>query len=342
MTVGSGLGGYLMVAPETVYGTYAAPTRGYEAKPISFKRNKRTVQGGGLSGGRLGIRGARRTQPWKDAAGSTTVEVTDKGMGLLLAQVFGVSPSGTVTGSGYTYAYPLSDNFGKSFTAQTIVPDQTGTGRPYSFVGAKILSATFSVDLAGIMMLQVDCDFQNVVETQTAVTFAPVAALTPFHGGNFTVMKLGGSVSSGLVSGGTAASGVKSFSLKIDRPQAVERVYAGNPTHQGSMLKSEPIQNGKWSVTGSLSVDFIDKTQFADRFDSDTSTSILASLVNPTQISSGVFPTVSFHLPQVFFDGDTPTVDNEDLVNTTIPFTVTDDGTNAQVTLVQVTSDASL
>ena len=337
MAVGSGLGDSFGIATQSTYNTYTAPTRWYEVEAAPFKKNKRIVQGGGVSGGVLGNRLARRAYVGEDAAGSASLEVVDKTMGLLLSHCTGTVASGVVNGSGYTYDFPVVDNFGRFFTSQFGIVDLTGTSRPYTGLGCKITAFEFTCDLNGLLMLSVVIDARQMVESQTLVAPSYTSGIKPFHWGQFAP-SFGGTVTAGIVATGTAALGVRRFSLRFERPQATDLFYAG-----GAGLKTEPVMNGKWNITGSLSADLVDKTQLADRFASDTATSLLLPFTSTTQISAGVFPTVAFHLPSVVFDDGNPTIDGVDVNTSTYPFQVLVDANgNAQATIRTVTADAAL
>lgn len=336
MAVASGLGDSFGLATEPTFGTYATITRWHEVEAAPFKKNKRIVQGGGLSGGVLSPRGARRVLVGEDASGSLSMEVVDKKMGLLLSHCTGTVATGTVTGSGFTYDFPIVDNIGRYFSGQFVIIDTTGTPRPYTGLGCKVTAFELSCDMNGILMLSVEIDGKQVSEAQSAVAVAITQGLAPFHWAQF-FPSFGGTVTSGIVATGTAVSGVQGMSVRFERPQATDRFNAG-----GAGLKSEPLMNGKWNVTGSFTMEFADKTQIVDRFQTDTSTSLLLPFIGTTQISAAVFPTLAIHLPQVFFDEAQPEISGPDVNSSTVNFTATYDGANSHALIRSVSTDAAL
>jgi hypothetical protein len=134
-----------------------------------------------------------------------------------------------------------------------------------------------------------------------------------------------------------AVTGVRKASFKIDRGQATDRFYAG-----ASGLKAEPLMNARPGLTGSLDVDFVDKTVFADRFAADTQTALVLEWVGPTAIASTYFPTFRLKFPAVKFDDGTPTVDSLGVVQTTFNFQVLSDDVNPVVTCEYMSTDATL
>lgn len=336
MTIASGLGGSFGIGAETGYG--ASPSyivdRFYEVESVNLKRNKRTVQGGGLSGGNMVERALRRVQPTQDASGSVSMEVTQSGFGLLLHHIVGAPVNATRIGTSTAYSqiYSLGDPRGESFTAQVGVPDLTGVVRPYTYTGCKVSSAEFSCDVGGLLMASIDLDAKSVTEAPDYVTPTFSPTLRPFHGGQASVFVGGASINTGPV----AVSGVKSMSVKIDRPLAAERFYAG-----GGGLKAEPVMNGKVKITGSLSVDFIDKTIFADRFRDDSPFYLSLTFYGPVIAGSTQNEEVVIDMPYVVLDTDTPTLDNEDVVNTSVNFTALYDSVHSPITIGYYSADTS-
>jgi hypothetical protein len=327
MTIGSGLGGSVMVGAESTYGTAVTPTRGYEVLSSTLKRNKRTSQGGGLSGGTLLRKGARRNQPIQDANGSISLEVTPSKFGLLLAHITGTVATPSATGAGYTQTYPLADSIGRFLTIQEGMPDTGGTANPYTFVGSKITKAGFSCEMAGNLTCSLDIDSRQVTEVPTLTTPAFTSNLNVFHGGQM-------GVKIGTYGSEAAVQGVKSVSVDWERPMAVERFYANN-----SGLKSEPVQNGVTSITGSLSVDLVNKADFADRFAADTAFSLVWEFIGAA--GTGYSDTFRMILPQCYLDEGTPTLDNEDVINTAMTFTCEYDGSHLP-TIVYIAADSSI
>lgn len=325
MAIASGLGGSFGIGVEPSYGAAGAITRWYDVASVNLGRNKRTVQGGGLSSGTLFNRTSRRRQPIQDATGSLEMEVPRVGFGLLLAQMMGHTVTPVVVGatSYYTQTYNLTDDYGKSLVAQLGVPNASGTVVPYTFPGLKIPSFEFSASPEGMLMMSADLDARNStdVTAYTAPTFPSTIGVFDWAFG---------SVNKDTV----ALAGVKGFSISVARSLGTERFYMN-----GGGLKGEPLANGKVEVTGSLDIDFLSKADVADLFAADTPCRLDISMGGET--SGGSSPLITFTLPNVYFDGAPPVLDDEDVVSLSANFTSLFDGTSAPLSVVYRSTDST-
>lgn len=333
MAIGSGLGGSVGFSPETTYGTYVAPTKFLEVDSADIKKTKMTVQGGGLAAGRVGQLASRRVFTAEGGTGSIPMEVTNKGFGSILDQLFGtlVGPTQQAATTAYKQTHTLAaDMSTKSGTWQAGVPDTGGTVRVFTGKGGKITKGEFSCGVTEILKCGVDLDFQKVSEAESLAAPSYVS-YSPFHGGQMQV-KLGTYASEASV------SGVKKVTLSIERPQNTELRYASGTTPN---LKASPILNDYIKVTGSLDVDFMNKTDFHDRFSSDTSTSLVWLFVGPV-IASTYYETLKFTLPATFFDDTMATLSGPDVVSGSVPFTAQLDLTNGFITCEYTSTDTTL
>lgn len=330
MAIGSGLAASLGLAPESTFGTYVAPNRHLEFTGETLTGQKTIMQGGGLAGGRFQLRASRRVVTNRWGNGGFTTEVTNKRFGLLLSHLMGgtVAPVQQAATTAYLQSYVLADNKGKSLTLQKGVPDLGGTVRPYSFLGTKLLSMELSCSSGETLTAGFDVDSREVTEAQPLASPTYAAGLTPFH---FAQM----SVKIGAFGSEVAASGVRGVSLTIERPQYVDGYYAGNGGR-----KSEPTMDDYMGISGTIETDFVDKTQFADRFASDAAASLVLEWVGP--VIAGAFnERLTVKLPATFFDEGTPQVGGPGVVQPSFGFTVQDDDTNP-VTIEYMSTDVTL
>lgn len=212
---------------------------------------------------------------------------------------------------------------------QNGVPDRSGTIRPYSFTGCKVLDAEFTCQVDGLLQCNFNFDANDVSEAQAAASPSYTAGILPFHWGQLAV-KLG------TFGAEAAVTGVTKVACKIERPQDTNNFYAN-----GGGVKTEPIMNDFVKITGSLDVDFATKADFADRFANDTPTSMVLSWTGPIIASTFAY-TFSINVPMTFFDGETPTLQNNGVVGTTYPFVGLYDASHSAVTVTYMSTDTTL
>lgn len=328
MAIGSGLGAQIGIAPEVTYGTYVAPTQFIEFTKEGLALQKTTAQSAGIAAGRLLPRSDRRVVTQRQASGTLEMEVTTKAMGLLFQALMGttVTPVQQATTDAYLQAHLLIDTAGKSLTIQKGVPLTTGVVTRKNFIGCKIISAEFSCEVGGMLTASFEIDSKDCEETSVLAT-ASYPTMSPFHFGQM-------SLKTGTYAAEVARSGVRKVSVKIERPMAVERFYAG-----ASGLKTEPISNDQVKISGSLEMDYVD-TVLDLLHTSDAATSLLWEFVG-AEIAPTYNQRLTFKLPAIRFDEAPPTVEGFDVVKPTLSFTGLDDGTNP-VAIEYMSTDATL
>lgn len=342
MAIGSGLGLTFGGAAETTYGTYQAPARWWEVNTESLEKRKAILQGMGLRGGGLFPRASRRVVPTHDAGGSVALDVATKGMGLLFAQMLG--SSATAVQQGGTTAYrqihqPSANGLaGKSMTLQKGVPQTDGTSKPFTYKGCKVLSWTLACEVGGILTLTLEIDAREE-ETSTGLVAASYTTAEVLHFAQGT-LKLGGtaSTSSGLVSvaGGTTVAEVTAATVTGTNPMKTDRYFFGS-----AGLKGEPVHNDWLDYGGSLSAEFVNQATIRDLYAADTTTA-MELIFEGSTISGAYKNTVALLAPAIKFDGETPKVGGPDVVGLTAPFKMLDDGTNAPVQLVYISTDTAV
>lgn len=329
MGIGSGLGSSFGLVPESIYGTYVAPTRWVEGV-ARLKKTKNIYQGGGMAAGRMMQPGSRRVVTWKAAGGQFDCAVQSVRMGHLLNGLMGgvVTPVQQGATTAYLQTHPMADPFGRFYTMQSGIPDLGGTVRPYSFLGCQIDSCEFSCDLGGSLMASLQVASRDVTEAQTLAAPSYPAA-NEFHWAQAT-LKLG------TFGAEAQVDAVRKMSLKIERSKHDGGPYMGN-----AGLRSQGVLDDWSKITGTVDADFLDKTVFADKFASDGSTSMVWEFIGPQIGVSGFFETFRIKIPQIFFDTDTPTAESPDVVKTPYNFTAQFDGTN-QPSIEYMSADVTL
>lgn len=328
MAIGSGLGAQVGIAAESAYGTYVAPTKFIEFTKESLQLKKVTAQSQGIATGRLLAPAARRVVTQRSGSGTLEMEVTNKAMGILLQSLMGtsVTPVQQAATPAYLQTHTLADTVGKSLTIQKGVPLTTGTVTRKNFLGCKIISAEFSCEVGRELTATFEIDAKDCEET-SVLAVATYPAMAPFH---FAQMSL----KTGTYASEVARNGIRKVSVKIERPQATERYYAG-----ASGLKAEPIANDLVKITGSIEGDYVD-TILDDLHTSDATTSLVWDFTGPL-IAATHYERFTVKLPAIKVDDAPPTVEGYDVVKPTMAFTGLYDGTN-QPSIEYVSTDVTL
>lgn len=328
MAIGSGLGAQVGIAAEVTYGTYVAPSKFVEFTKESLALKKTTAQSAGIAAGRLLPLSSRRVVTQREAAGSLEMEVTNKAMGVLLQSLMGttVTPAQQAATAAYLQTHILTDTAGKSLTIQKGVPLTTGTVTRKNFLGCKVISAEFSCEVGGMLTASFEIDSKDCEET-SVLAVATYPTMSPFHFGQMAAK-------TGTFGAEVARDGIRKVSVKFERPQAVDRFYAG-----ASGLKKEPISNDQVKITGSLEMDYVD-TVLDDLHTSDAATSFQWDFIGGV-IEGAHNDRFTVKLPAIRFDDAPPTVEGFDVVKPTLQFTALYDGTN-QPSIEYMSTDVTL
>ena len=316
MVFGSGLGSQLSFGKESAYGTAATLNHFLPADKVSLKEVKGIVEGGGFQG-QLGKLSTRRRQTTTHATGTIDTQITNRGLGLFLQNLMGTSVTPVQNGSttAYTQTHTWADNYGKSLTIQNSVPTLGGTAVPYTFKGCKTVSLDLSVDTTSTtpFMGTWTYDAKEVVTNIVVPAASYTTSTYPFVGRDVAIVI----DTAGDTTPSTSVDGVTKLSLKIERPQKTDRFYFG-----ASGVTAEPVQNDWGKITGVLTVDFLAAATFADRFASQSGFSLGITATGSAIGVSGYNDTFQVILPYCVLDGDTPTVESQDVVSGDFPFTV--------------------
>lgn len=317
MAIGSGLGSSVGLGVESVYGTYQSATR-HLPGTFNVKHVQETVEVTGVAAGRPMAPDEVVTQV--QGTGQLAGQVQIRQMGVLLQHLLGGNATPVQQGgtTAYLQTHVLADNLGKSLSVQAGIADTTGTVRPYTGLGGKIMQATFECGAGEALTYTAELDFKEITEAQTLVAPSYLSGIRPFHFAQSTV-KLG------TYGAEAAVSGVKKVSLTIARSQDNGRFYSGN-----SGKKLEPVWNDFVEVSGTIDVDFVNKADFVDRFVGHTATALVWEFTGPT-ISGAYNEMFRVRLPKVYFSGDVPEVSGPNVNTASVPFKAFWDPTNGVV-----------
>lgn len=327
MAIGSGIGSWLGIKKESVFGTAVPVDRFYEFNSEGTKYVKNTVVGQGLRNGGLVARANRRVVTTLAGEGDFEVDMQTRGMGLLLSLATGSVPTGTLANGAYTYLFTPSDLIGDSFTTQVGVPQYGGTLIYKTLNGCKMTNFELSVGAGDIAKAKFSLDSKGFTATDTttaSVAYANIETSNLFH---FAQGSITDNVS-------TTYANIKDFSLTIDNSLKTDRYNLG-----AAGSKAEQIINGFRTISGKVTAEFTN-TVLLDKFIADTTAGLKLTFTGATIGSTTEL--LSITLPACKFDGDSPMVGGPGVIDVSFGFTVFDNGTDEPFTITYRTLDAVL
>lgn len=314
---GSGIKSQFGFAAESTYGTAVTPNKfiyhtGFNITPV---RNR--AQGEGIQSGLLGPLGSHYVETTRAATASLSAEVTRNGWGRLLEAITGGTSTSALKSGGtlaYEQAHTLGDVYGKSLTLQGGRPTRGGTVVPATLKGGKVTSAEFSAEVGGMLTASVEFDGQDWDNT-TALATAVYPSTSPWRGVDMCLKM-------GTYNSETNVAGVRSVSMSFTRSLDTEDFNAC-----GAGLKAEPVINGLYEITGSISADWTAKATFEDLAVGSTQPS-LVWLFEGSVIEATTKQMLKFTLPGVTLDAAAQGVDGIGELTTDWNYTWKYNGTN--------------
>jgi len=314
MAIGSGLAAQLGIATESTFNTPVAVTRFYEFTDESLSLNKNRVSSQGLRAGGQLPRLERTVITTSDVTGDIALDLTTKGLGLLLAHATGSFP----TKSAGSFTFGLGDIGGQSFTCQVGVPQYGGTVVPKTVSGCKIASWELGVSNAGIATGRFTIDGASMTTATALATASYPAAANLFH-------FAGGAVT---LDGATIAN-IRDFTLSVDNAIKTDRYNIG-----ASGTKAAQVHNGFRPVTGTVTAEFTDSV-LLNKVLTDTTASLTLTLTNGAD-------SLAITVSAVKFNGETPKVTGPEAVDVPFTFEAFDNGSTAPLSIVYTTADSAL
>lgn len=323
---GIGLQTAVGLADETTYGTWVTPTVWNEIVSESLEARTRTINSAGLFGARQASRGSRRVLVATEAGGSVELEAAQQGIGKWFKHALGAPTSAQQGGTAaYLHTFGMT-SLPTGLSLQKLVRGPTGSNLGvFSYSGGRVLSLGFSCAVDEILRLSASMDFQKVVTTEAAGT--PSFANTGlFHWGQGAL----------LVDAGSVTALVTSVALTINNNLAVNRRGLGS-----GLYKSQPVDEDHPAVSGQLTAEFENTTDFYAAFMADTQKDLKLTFTG--DVIAGAFSEkIEIDLDDVRFDGGTPVVSGPGIVAVNVPFTVLWDGTDPTVQLAYTSVDVSI
>lgn len=256
----------------------------------------------GLGGCALVTTADRTAEVARQASREVTVNVGNKGFGVLLKLALGSSAVATQVASSplYRQIHNNGDPTGSSITTQFGFPEATATAtnRPFTLNGCKIVSWELSQAMNGLLQLKFTLDAWNEITGTALATATYVSAYEPYGWKTLTAAQIGATVSlsSGAVTLGTPSTiaNCKGITVKGTQPLRTDGFFAG-----GAGIKSEQLLAGFQIFEGDLDLEFASRTQIYDAFSGYTSLPLQFTWQSPTDVGTSNFAKIILSLPQV-------------------------------------------
>ena len=328
MAIRSGLGAQLGLAAESTYGTYAAPTRTLEFTSEGLVVNRERIESNGLRKGSTVRRKGRWADNRKGGGGPLSFELANKGFGLPLKHAMGAVATTTPVGSTIArrHRFTFGDLDDLSLTIQKGVPEaDTGTVRPYSFLGCVVTEWEMGVDVDGLVTFGMTVDAQEMDDTQALAVAAFPANDTLFSYQQTAITVDGGAVLP------------TALSLNVGHGLATGRYFVRN-----SPLKKRPIIADMRDVRGSLTLEFDTDVQVQRFLDAAPGAEVPIVVTVAGSIIDGTTPYgLTATMQACRFDDSFPVVGGPDIITVTAPFEVRDDSTNPPLIVDYFTTDVA-
>jgi hypothetical protein len=322
VTYRSGLGAQLGIADETTYGTYVAPTRFLEFTDENMNLAIDRNESKGLRSGQNFLRTDHWQSGKRQAPGSVTMELGNKGYGVLFKHMLGTIGT-TADGAGKKHTATPGDLFGKSFTAQFARSDIGATDNPFSYMGCKVADWEIGQKLDEFLTLKLGLDANDETTAQALVAATAPTETELFHW-------------SGLV----ITVGGANFDAVDFNAKCVNNLKADRYFLKGSRLKKEPIQNKMRDLTGTLTGEFESLTAY-NRFVNGTIAPIILTWTCVATYDTAKPFKLVMTMNNCRFDGDTPNLKAQDVIQQPLKFKALDDGSLAVVQFDYYTSDTT-
>jgi hypothetical protein len=295
MALASGLDSQFGYAEEGTPGTFETPTRFAEFTDESLKLEIERIDSEGIRAGR---RVLHRWAPGvQRVTGDVNLEFGAEGSGLLFEHMFGGVQT-TGASDPYTHTFTPGDLAGKSLTVQINRPDIGGTDRVFSYTYCKVVDWTLEASVNEYAKLRLGLYGANEDRGQSLASASYPTGFEPFV------------FSHGAVTVGGNAVPVKSFTLDGDNGLMIDRHFIKSATPAQPL---ESLESGLRSYSGSFVSDFEDLTEY----ELYTAGSEVALVLTFDRASDDRSLVITMN---VRFDGDTPVVSGQELLEHTQQF----------------------
>lgn len=324
MAIRSGIAGQLGAATETTFGTFAAPsgTNWFEPTAESLALSIDRIESKGLRQNARVLRTDRWAAGKRGVAGDISMEVLSAGFGFWFRHMLG-SASAIADGAGFKNTFVLGDPFGLSFSCQVGRPDTGGTIRAFSYSGCKVVNWDLTNAVDNVLELKVGIDGQ---QESTSQALGTPSFPNPTSGTN-TGTELFYFTEGAITVGGVNTYNIHDWTLSGAVNQKTDRYFIN-----GSGLKSEQIINAYTDLGGTVNAEFTDLTGY-NLFTGGTLADIVLTYTGLKLYDTAKPNKIIITAKNCRFDGTTPNLNGQDVVNVALPFKLRYDGTNTPITI---------
>ena len=332
------------IKKETTYGTAVVPTVFPEFLSESFEWKPSYMVSKGLKVGSRVTRGERRILGKNWVEGDLELECVSRGLGVFWEALMG-SATSTIIGAGPAYQHNFTlantDPF-PSYTIQKGIPLLNGGAvQAHTFAGAVCTRGSITAAEGEIVKLRSSWNAKSV-DTVQAYT-SPVYINTgqePFTYWQGDI-KLGTTAivlptTTALATGSNAIGSIKDFTLTVDNKMDTNGFTFGSGGKQGRRPHL-----GYTEITGKITAEF-DAVTLRDWYLNNTSLGMIMTFTGATLLQTSVYNTLQIVIPQLKLDGELPKAVTDGVVTQDVNFTVTDNGTQAPLTVVVRNADTAL
>jgi hypothetical protein len=293
---------------ESTYGTAATLARTFETQTDGWKRNHGYLRSQGFVGSMHTIRANRSKAILQGASGPIELDVLNKGMGMLLRDMFAANTAPAQQGGTIAYVQTFSTGAATPSTSATIQAIRAfadSGSQAFTYLGSVCTGWEFSCEVGdrGFLHLRADYDAQTESTAVAAGTNNLIANADPFDWTQCVVT--------------VAAAGVdmRSASLKAEYNQNVDRRFL-----RGSALKKKPRAGDIASFTGQIEGEFDNMTQY-NNFVNGAFVAIQFKWTGALIVSGHNYE-FTIDMPSCQYSGETPEASLNESPKLTLPFTV--------------------
>jgi len=319
---------------ESTYGTFATPTRAFEAKGDTWKLEQDDLPSVGMRPGMQGAYDDRLKTIIMGATGTLQFDVLTKGAGLLLQAMLGSTTGPTQLGA--TAAYKSTHTTatadpGISYSVQMQRVDTGDTLRAFTYLGAVVTSWKLSHSVPGLLVADIDFDARTSNTSEAAAS-----AVSPTGAASFDWTQCAVTIDSG---GGAAEFCVESVEIEADLGMKTDRRLMCSAS---AGLKKQPRRAAVPSFTGTLVGEFEDLTEYA-LFTAGTLCDIVVTWTGAEIDPNPYDYELKVTMPSCKFMGDAnPEASLDDITKQPLPFKAYYDGSNPMCTVEYTSTDTAL